>query len=143
LHRASVPVRDTPGGADNWGDRIGYSRAVRRGSLIEVAGTTGPGASAYEQARAALVTIGDALADLGASFDDVVRTRMFVVDIAANGDEVGRAHGEVFAAIRPATAMYGVTGLLRPEMLVEIEATAILTGADVDAGPAAGAAAPA
>ena len=93
--------------------------------MIEVAGTTAPGDSAYEQARAALQKIGEALAELGASLGDVVRTRMFVVDIESNGDEVGRAHGEVMAAVRPATAMYGVTGLLRPEMLVEIEATAV------------------
>jgi enamine deaminase RidA (YjgF/YER057c/UK114 family) len=94
--------------------------------LIEVAGTTSPGESAYEQAAAALAVIGDALTELGSSFGDVIRTRMFVVDVAANGDGVGRAHGEVFADIRPATAMYGVTGLLGPEMLVEIEATAVL-----------------
>jgi enamine deaminase RidA (YjgF/YER057c/UK114 family) len=128
LPDGSVPVGDTPGGGENWGDRFGYSRAVRRRNLIEVAGTTGPGASAHEQALAALAKIGDALEELGASFADVVRTRMFVVDVAANGDDVGRAHGEVFAAIKPATAMYGVTGLLRPEMLVEIEATALLRG---------------
>ena len=85
-----------------------------------------PGGSAYEQARAALATIEGVLGELGASPDDVVRTRMFVVDIAANADEVGRAHGEVFGDVRPASAMYGVTGLLRPEMLVEIEATAVL-----------------
>jgi enamine deaminase RidA (YjgF/YER057c/UK114 family) len=117
-----VPARN------EWGERIGYSRAVRSGNLIEVAGTTGPGDSAYDQARAALDVIAGALAEFGASLDDVVRTRMFVVDIEANGDEVGRAHGEVFAAIKPATAMYGVTGLLRPEMLVEIEATAVVAG---------------
>jgi enamine deaminase RidA (YjgF/YER057c/UK114 family) len=74
--------------------------------------------------------IGDALTELGSSFGDVIRTRMFVVDVAANGDAVGRAHGEVFADIRPATAMYGITGLLRPEMLVEIEATAVLPAFD-------------
>ena len=113
-----VPARN------DWGERIGYSRAVRAGDLIEVAGTTAPGDSAYEQARAALAAIRAALEELGASVSDVVRTRMFVVDIAANGDQVGRAHGEVFGEIKPATAMYGVTGLLRPEMLVEIEATA-------------------
>ena len=119
-----VPPRNTRVGAGEWGDWIGYSRAIRAGNLIEVAGTTAPGDSAYAQARAALATIEQALGELGASLDDVVRTRMFVVDIAANGDEVGRAHGDVFAQIKPVTAMYGVTGLLRPEMLVEIEATA-------------------
>ena len=117
--RRVVPARN------EWGDRIGYSRAVRVGDLIEVAGTTAPGNTAYEQARAALAVIADALAELEASLADVVRTRMFVVDVAANGDEVARAHGEVFADIKPATAMYGVTGLLRPEMLVEIEASAV------------------
>ena len=115
-----VPARN------EWGERIGYSRAVRAGDLIEVAGTTAPGETAYEQARAALHVIANAVRELGASLDDVVRTRMFVVDIERNADEVGRAHGEVFAGIRPATAMYGVTGLLRAEMLVEIEATAVV-----------------
>ena len=115
-----VPARN------EWGERIGYSRAVRAGDLIEVAGTTAPGETAYEQARAALDVIGNAVRELGASLNDVVRTRMFVVDIERNADEVGRAHGEVFAGIRPATAMYGVTGLLRAEMLVEIEATAVV-----------------
>jgi enamine deaminase RidA (YjgF/YER057c/UK114 family) len=116
-----VPARN------EWGDRIGYSRAVKAGNLIEVAGTTAPGDSAYEQARAALAAIEAALEELGASLADVVRTRIFVVDIAANADEVGRAHGELFADIRPASGMYGVTGLLRPGMLVEIEATAAVT----------------
>jgi enamine deaminase RidA (YjgF/YER057c/UK114 family) len=116
-----VPARN------EWGDRIGYSRAVKAGNLIEVAGTTAPGDSAYEQARAALAAIDAALDELGASLADVVRTRIFVVDIAANADEVGRAHGELFADIRPASGMYGVTGLLRPGMLVEIEATAAVT----------------
>ena len=115
-----VPARN------EWGERIGYSRAVRAGDLIEVAGTTAPGETAYEQTRAALDVIANAVRELGASLNDVVRTRMFVVDIERNADEVGRAHGEVFAGIRPATAMYGVTGLLRAEMLVEIEATAVV-----------------
>ena len=119
-----VPARN------EWGERIGYSRAVRAGDLIEVAGTTAPGETAYEQARAALGVIADALRELGASLDDVVRTRMFVVDIERNADEVGRAHGDAFASIRPATAMYGVTGLLRPEMLVEIEATAVVEASE-------------
>ncbi len=114
-----VPARN------EWGDRIGYSRAVKAGRLIEVAGTTAPGDSAYEQARAVLATIEAALVELGASLNDVVRTRMFVVDIELNADAVGQAHGEVFAEIKPATAMYGVIGLLSSEMLVEIEATAM------------------
>jgi enamine deaminase RidA (YjgF/YER057c/UK114 family) len=115
-----VPARN------EWGDLYGYSRAVRAGDLIEVAGTTGPGDSAGEQAQAALAAIARALEELGASMDDVVRTRMFVVEISWNGDEVGQVHGEVFGAIKPATAMYGVTALLRPDMLVEIEATAVV-----------------
>ena len=78
--RERVPARN------EWGERIGYSRAVRAGDLIEVAGTTASGGSAYEQARAALATIADALRELGASLEDVVRTRMFVVDIDRNAD---------------------------------------------------------
>jgi enamine deaminase RidA (YjgF/YER057c/UK114 family) len=119
-----IPAGPPGSPAAEWGDRIGYSRAVRAGNLIEVAGTTAPGDSAYEQARAALRTIERALNDLGASLADVVRTRMFVLDIQANAGDVGRAHGEVFGDVKPASAMYGVTGLLQPEMLVEIEATA-------------------
>lgn len=115
-----VPARN------EWGDLYGYSRAVRAGDLIEVAGTTAPGDSAYDQAKAALEIIADALDELGASLDDVVRTRMFVVEIAWNGDEVGQAHAEVFGDIKPATAMYGVPALLRQDMLVEIEATAVV-----------------
>jgi enamine deaminase RidA (YjgF/YER057c/UK114 family) len=112
--------------AAEWGERYGYSRAIRVGNVIEVAGTTAPGASAHEQARAALAIIADALTELGAALENVVRTRMFVVDLPANGDDVARAHGDVFAEIRPVTAMYGITRLLNPEMLVEIEATALL-----------------
>jgi enamine deaminase RidA (YjgF/YER057c/UK114 family) len=122
-----VPAGPPGSPAAEWGDRIGYSRAVRVGNLIEVAGTTAPGDSAYAQAREALARIEVALADLGASLDHVVRTRMFVVDVERHSDEVGRAHGEVFAEVKPATAMYGVTGLLQPEMLVEIEASAVVS----------------
>ena len=118
-----------------WGERFGYSRAVRRGATIEVAGTTGLssdeplGSGAYEQARQALALIVAAVEALGGTAQDVVRTRMFVVDIAAHGDEVGRAHGETFGEVRPATAMYEVVGLMQPELLVEIEATALLNDA--------------
>ena len=121
-----VPSGPPGSQAAEWGDRYGYSRAVRAGTAIEVAGTTAPGDSAYEQARAVLTIIEQALKELGASLDSVVRTRMFVVDLPANGDDVARAHGEVFADVRPATAMYGISRLLNPEMLVEIEATAQL-----------------
>jgi enamine deaminase RidA (YjgF/YER057c/UK114 family) len=120
-----IPAGPPGSPAASWGERIGYSRAVRAGNLIEVAGTTAPGDSAYEQARGALAKIEDALRELGATLEDVVRTRMFVADIEHNADEVGRAHGEIFGQIKPATAMYGVTGFLTPGMLVEIEATAL------------------
>jgi enamine deaminase RidA (YjgF/YER057c/UK114 family) len=113
--------------AAEWGERYGYSRAIRAGNLIEVAGTTAPGDSADDQALAIFATIDRALNELGASLADVVRTRMFVVDLEANADAVARAHGQVFAGAGPATGIYGVTGLLRPEMLVEIEATAVVT----------------
>jgi enamine deaminase RidA (YjgF/YER057c/UK114 family) len=122
--RERIPSGPPGSTAAGWGDRYGYSRAIRAGNLIEVAGTTAPGDSAYDQARAALATIEQALTELGASLDDVVRTRIFVVDLPANGDDVARAHGEVFGTARPATGMYGIGRLLNPEMLVEIEATA-------------------
>jgi enamine deaminase RidA (YjgF/YER057c/UK114 family) len=121
-----VPAGPPGSTAAGWGERYGYSRAIRVGDLIEVAGTTAPGDTAYEQARAALATIEQALSELGASLHHVVRTRMFVVDAAANGDDVARAHGEVFADVRPATGMYGISALLNSEMLVEIEATAFI-----------------
>jgi enamine deaminase RidA (YjgF/YER057c/UK114 family) len=119
-----VPAGAPGSPAAEWGNRYGYSRAVRTGNLIEVAGTTAPGDSAYDQARAVLATIEQALSELGASLGDVVRTRIFVVDLPVNGDDVARAHGDVFADTRPATGMYGISRLLNPEMLVEIEATA-------------------
>jgi enamine deaminase RidA (YjgF/YER057c/UK114 family) len=119
-----VPSGPPGSPAAEWGDRFGYSRAVRAGHVIEVAGTTAPGDDAYDQARAALKAIEDALTQLGASLADVVRTRMFVVDTTANAEGVLKAHGEVFGDVRPASAMYGITSLLNPEMLVEIEATA-------------------
>ena len=115
-----------------WERILGYSRAVRAGSVIEVSGTAAAGpdgeilaeGDAYGQAREALRIIGEALTEAGGSFADVVRTRILLTDVST-WEEAGRAHGEVFADIRPASGMYGVTGLLRPQMLVEIEATAI------------------
>ncbi|WP_299819931.1 RidA family protein [uncultured Pontibacter sp.] len=115
-----------------WEDTIGYSRAVRVGNTIEVAGTTatngneviGKG-SPYEQTKYILQKIEHALQQAGASLNDVVRTRIFVTDIS-RWEDVGRAHGEFFGSIKPAATMVEVSALINPEHLVEIEATAIL-----------------
>ena len=110
---------------------MGYSRAVRVGNVVEVSGTTAQdgdtvtGTDAYLQTKRVLEKIGEALAVAGTSFADVVRTRIFVTDIS-QWEAVGRAHGEVFGAIRPATSMVEVRALIDPRMLVEIEATAII-----------------
>jgi enamine deaminase RidA (YjgF/YER057c/UK114 family) len=122
-----LPDGSVPAGTE-WGERYSYSRAIRRGDLIEVAGTVGEGDDAAAQARDALAKIEAALEQLGAGRGDVVRTRMFVVDIEQNHDAVGRVHGEFFAGVNPATAMYGITGLVAREYLVEIEATAVASG---------------
>jgi enamine deaminase RidA (YjgF/YER057c/UK114 family) len=111
---------------------MGYSRAVRDGRHVFVAGTCAvmpdgadPPTDAYSQAKRCLEIIAAALDQAGASTQDVVRTRMFLRDVA-DADEVGRAHGEVFGAIRPASTMIAVAAFLDPRWLVEIEADALL-----------------
>ena len=117
------------GGA--WEERFGYSRAVRVGPFVYVAGTTAPeaGADAGAQAEQTLTKIEAALAKTGATLQNVVRTRMYVVNIARDAEAIGRAHGAVFGAVRPASTMVEVRALIAPEMRVEIEAEAIVEDA--------------
>jgi enamine deaminase RidA (YjgF/YER057c/UK114 family) len=116
-----------------WEDKAGYSRAVKVGTHIEVSGTVASDEAGnvvgennpYEQTTFILKKIEKALVQAGASLNDVVRTRMFVTDIS-KFDEFARAHGEVFSSIKPCTSMIEVKGLVAPEYLIEIEATAII-----------------
>jgi enamine deaminase RidA (YjgF/YER057c/UK114 family) len=121
------------GSGGPWEPVVGYSRVVKAGPIVEVAGCTAVdadgnivgGMSVYDQARQALANVVSALTTVGATPSDVIRTRLFITDISRWRD-LGRAHGEVFGDIRPVTAMYGISALLDPRMLVEIEATAYL-----------------
>lgn len=117
--------RENISSGSKWEPLIGYSRAVKTGTMIFVSGTTGPGNGVYEQTKAALATILAALAKAGAKPEHVVRTRIFTTKIG-EWEAIGKAHGEVFGEIRPASAMLGVAGLVDPAMLVEIEADAVL-----------------
>jgi enamine deaminase RidA (YjgF/YER057c/UK114 family) len=116
-----------------WEDIVGYSRAVKIGNVIEVAGTSALDESGniigindpYEQTKFIIKKIGKALNSAGATLNDVVRTRMFVTDIS-RWEEIGRAHGEYFRGIKPVSTMIEVKSLISPEMLVEMEVTAII-----------------
>lgn len=122
-----------------WEGQVGYSRAVRIGNVIAVSGTTAVGEDgkvighkdAFLQARRCFEIIGAALNQAGSGLQDVIRTRMYVVDIERDWKEVARAHSEVFGAIRPAATMVEVAGLIDPVMLVEIEVDAVVGGAPV------------
>ncbi len=117
-----------------WGDIVGYSRAMRIGNMIEVAGTAAIDENGtvvgvndpYAQTRFILTKIEKVLKQVGGTMKDVVRTRIFVTDIS-RWEEIGRAHGEFFKDIKPVTSMVEVKALISPEMIVEIEATAILS----------------
>jgi enamine deaminase RidA (YjgF/YER057c/UK114 family) len=113
---------------------VGYSRAVRTGPLVVVSGTTAAGDTAAAQAREALRRIGIALGEAGASMSDVIRTRMYVTDIS-RWREVGDVHAEVFGDIRPAATMVEVSSLISPDLMVEIEVDAYVSGENRPSAP--------
>ena len=122
-----------------WESIVGYSRAVRSGNVVQVAGTVAVGpdgelvgaGDAYAQTKRAIEIIAGALESAGAGLHNVVRTRMYTTDIG-RWEEIGRAHGEFFRDIRPATTLVEVTRLISPGMLIEIEADAVIDEEDYE-----------
>lgn len=132
VEAGAQPDRKRVASGAKWEPVVGYARAVRAGPFVHVAGTTATSPQGlvgigdpYAQARQALANIEAALRACGAMLADVVRTRIYLTDIA-HWEAVGRAHGEVFGAIRPASTLIAVAALIDPQMLVEIEADAIV-----------------
>ncbi len=108
-----------------WEDIVGYSRAVKIGDVIEISGTTGQGANEYEQTKAIIETAKNVLKEFDADLSNIIRTRIYCTDIS-QWEEIGKAHGEFFGSIKPATAMVEVSKLIAPEILVEIEFSAVV-----------------
>lgn len=118
-------TRQNISSGSEWEPKIGYSRAVRIGNQVAVSGTTSPGATLEEQTRGALRTIEAALTEAGAALTDVIRTRMYLTDMS-RWEEAAAAHGAVFGEIRPASTIVEVSSLVDAELLIEIEADAVV-----------------